>query len=365
MNQHLGIVGGGQLGRMLALAAAPLGIRCTFLDPSDSSCAGYLGGQIVADYGDASALDQLLKTVERVTFEFENVPPDAITRLADAVPAFPPPQALATARDRWAEKTLFREQGIPLPAIAAVDSQADLEKAVAETGLPAVLKTRTLGYDGKGQKVLRTAADVAGAFAEVGKVPAILEGFVDFDDELSCIGVRAADGEIRFYDLVRNTHDNGILFLSEPQPGHPLQPLAETHTRRVMEALDYVGTMAFEFFRQGDRLIANEIAPRVHNSGHWTIEGAVTSQFENHIRAVCGLPLGDTAMRQPVAMLNVYGQHPNAEALLALPDVHWHDYDKGPRPGRKIGHVTVLADDDQTLSSRLQQAQALLRNERG
>lgn len=362
---RIGIVGGGQLGRMLAQAGAPLNLRFTFLDPGDEPCAAVHGEHVRADWQDAAALETLAATCDAITFEFENVPAEAVERLAEQRPAFPPAQALATARDRWLEKSLFRSLDIAVPPIARIDSQADLDAAVAEIGLPAVIKTRTLGYDGKGQKVLRTPEDVAGAFDELGGVPLILEGFIDFDHEISVIAVRARDGEIRHWPVVRNEHRQGILHCSVPQVSHPLQAQAEDYASRVMNALDYVGVMAFEFFVTSDGLLANEIAPRVHNSGHWSIEGAVTSQFENHVRAVAGLPLGETARLAPCAMLNVIGAFPERDGVLALPGTRWHDYGKAPRPGRKIGHITVLAADEETLAARVQAVEALLVNDLG
>ncbi|GAB2792601.1 5-(carboxyamino)imidazole ribonucleotide synthase [Halomonas shantousis] len=362
---RIGIIGGGQLGRMLAQAGAPLDMHFTFLDPSRSACATRHGRHIEADWRDAAALEQLIVDSDVVTFEFENVPADAVTRLAEQRPAFPPAAALATARDRWAEKSLFRSLEIPLPPVAKIDSQADLDAAIAKIGLPAVLKTRTLGYDGKGQKVLRENADAVGAFAELGEVPLVIEGFVDFDYEVSVIAVRGRDGERRVWPLVRNEHRQGMLHRSTPQPDHVLQALAEEYAGRVLDALDYIGVMAFEFFVVGDTLLANEIAPRVHNSGHWSIEGATTSQFENHLRAIAGWPLGATERLVPCAMLNVIGAFPDREAVLAVPGTRWHDYGKAPRPGRKIGHVTVLAASDTQLAERLGQVEALLVNDLG
>lgn len=362
--KRLGVVGGGQLGRMMALAAGPLGIRTLVLDPGEEACARHVAHHVLGAFDDPEAVEQLAESVDVATFEFENVPAESVARLSRSVPAWPPAGALAVARDRWSEKTLFRDQSIPLPPLARVDSQADLELAITTVGLPAVLKTRTLGYDGKGQAVLRSQADVTGAWSDLGEVPCVLEGFVEFDDEFSCIGVRNEQGDTRFYELVRNEHRDGILYKSVPQSDHPLQARAESYTAKVMSALDYVGVMAFEFFRCGDELVANEIAPRVHNSGHWTIEGAWVSQFENHVRAVCGLPLGSTGTRGPVVMLNVYGDRPDVMKLLALPGVAWHDYDKTPRAGRKIGHVTVQAADEATLSERVAEAEACLNNVR-
>jgi 5-(carboxyamino)imidazole ribonucleotide synthase len=362
---RIGIVGGGQLGRMLAQAGASLDARFTFLDPSEAACAAVHGHQIQANFDDPAALDALADASDVVTFEFESVAAEAVAQLAERRPAYPPAKALATARDRWVEKALFRALDIPLPPVAKIDSQAELEAAVADIGLPAVLKTRTLGYDGKGQKVLRNADDVAGAFAELGAVPLALEGFVEFDHEVSAIAVRARDGDVRVWPLVRNEHRQGMLHCSIPQPGHPLQALAEDYIRRVLAELDYVGVMAFEFFALGEALLANEIAPRVHNSGHWSIEGAETSQFENHLRAVAGLPLGNTARLVPCAMLNLIGAFPSRDAVLAVPGTRWHDYGKAPRPGRKIGHVTVLAASEEQLSERLAAVEKLLINDLG
>lgn len=362
---RIGVVGGGQLGRMLAEAGAGFDARFTFLDPSESACAGLHGRHLKADWDDAAALESLIADSDVVTFEFENVSPAVVARLAERRPALPPAEALATARDRWAEKSLFRSLDIPLPAVAKIDGQADLDAAVAEIGLPAVLKTRTLGYDGKGQKVLRATADVVGAFAELGEVPLVLEGFVDFDYEVSLIAVRGQDGESRAWPLVRNEHRQGILHRSTPQPGHAMQPRAEDYARRVLDTLDYVGVMAFEFFVSGEALLANEIAPRVHNSGHWSIEGAATSQFENHLRAIAGLPLGETERLAPCAMLNVVGAFPERDAVLTIPGTRWHDYGKAPRPGRKIGHITVLAASEEQLSERVAAIEALLANDLG
>lgn len=362
---RIGVVGGGQLGRMLAEAGAGFDARFTFLDPSEAACAALHGHHLKADWNDSAAVETLIAASDVVTFEFENVAAEVVARLAEQRPAFPPAEALATARDRWAEKTLFRRLDIPLPPVARIDGQQELDAAVAEIGLPAVLKTRTLGYDGKGQKVLREAADVRGAFTELGEVPLVLEGFVDFDYEVSVIAVRGRDGDTRTWPLVRNEHRQGILHRSVPQPGHPLQALADDHARRVLETLDYVGVMAFEFFVTGETLLANEIAPRVHNSGHWTIEGAETSQFENHLRAIAGLPLGSTARLAPCAMLNVIGALPERDAVLAIPGTRWHDYGKAPRPGRKIGHISVLAASEAQLEQRIAAVERLLVNELG
>jgi 5-(carboxyamino)imidazole ribonucleotide synthase len=358
----IGVIGGGQLGRMLALAGTPLGMSFAFLDPAPDACAAALGEHIRADYGDQDHLRQLADEVDLVTFEFESVPAETVAFLSQFVPVYPSASSLRIARDRWFEKSMFRELKIPTPEFADLHSQADLDAAVARIGLPAVLKTRTLGYDGKGQKVLRMPADVTGAFAELGGVPCILEGFVPFSGEVSLIAVRARDGETRFYPLVHNSHDNGILRLSVASRAHPLQALAEDYLGRVLRRLDYVGVLAFEFFEVDGGLKANEIAPRVHNSGHWTIEGAECSQFENHLRAVAGLPLGSTASLGQSAMLNFIGEVPPTRRVVALPDCHLHHYGKAFKAGRKVGHATLRCADAATLKQRIAALEALIAN---
>jgi len=359
----LGIVGGGQLGQMMAQSALPLGIKTAFLDPSDSACAGDTGRLICAAYDDETAVKSLGEFSDAITFEFENVPPETVEILAQSKPANPPAAALATARDRWSEKSLFQKLNIETARLGLVDDQGSLEQAVGRVGLPAVLKTRTMGYDGKGQKVLRSHKDVAGTFEELGSVPMILEGFIDFEFEVSCIAVRDQAGHCVFYPLVQNEHREGILYRSEPIDDRILQTQAEIAVQAVMDELEYVGTMAFEFFVQGDKLIANEIAPRVHNSGHWTIEGSRCSQFENHVRAVMNLPLGSTENTGPVVMFNVIGKKPDVIKLITIPGVHWHDYGKSERAGRKIAHITVTASSVEELHMRADGVEALLVNE--
>ncbi|ANI18195.1 5-(carboxyamino)imidazole ribonucleotide synthase [Pseudomonas citronellolis] len=356
----IGVIGGGQLGRMLSLAGTPLGMDFAFLDPAPDACAQALGEHIRADYSDQDHLRQLADEVDLVTFEFESVPAETVAFLSQFVPVYPSASALRIARDRWFEKSMFKDLGIPTPAFADIQSQADLDAAAAGIGLPAVLKTRTLGYDGKGQKVLRKPEDVAGAFAELGSVPCILEGFVPFTGEVSLVAVRARDGETRFYPLVHNTHENGILRLSVASSEHPLQKLAEDYVGRVLDKLDYVGVLAFEFFEVDGGLKANEIAPRVHNSGHWTIEGSECSQFENHLRAVAGLPLGSTAKVGESAMLNFIGEVPPVEKVLAIADCHLHHYGKAFKAGRKVGHATLRSKDLATLKARIGEVEALI-----
>jgi 5-(carboxyamino)imidazole ribonucleotide synthase len=361
----VGILGGGQLGRMLALAGYPLGLRFQVLEPAAAAPAGVLAPQIVAGYDDAAALARLAAAVEVVTYEFENVPVAAARMLERRVPVYPPPAALEAAQDRLAEKEFFRSLGIATAPFAPVETRADLEAAAAAIGLPAVLKTRRLGYDGKGQALLRSPADLEKGWSSLGGAPLILEGFVPFVRELSILAARGRDGATVCYPLVENHHRDGILRLSRaPAPGltPALQAAAEAIATRAMAALDYIGVLAIELFaleEPGPRsqgqgggeyglasgLVINEMAPRVHNSGHWTIEGAETSQFENHMRAVVGLPLGSTAARGHAAMLNIIGEAPDPAAVLAVPGAHLHLYGKAPRPGRKLGHITLRADD--------------------
>ncbi len=343
----VGILGGGQLGRMLGLAGIPLGATLRFFEPASDAPAAVVGAIIGGSYDDEAALLHFVEGVDVVTYEFENVPVAAARFLAERLPVFPPPVALETAQDRLVEKQFFRDLGIPTPPFAAVDSRDDLVAAVETLGLPAVLKTRRMGYDGKGQMVLRTAADVDQAWETLGTTPLILEGFVAFRRELSILAVRGRTGETAFYPLVENHHREGILRRSNapaPDVSTASQTAAESYARRALDALGYVGVLAIELFETDDALIVNECAPRVHNSGHWTIEGAATSQFENHMRAVLGLPLGSTALRGTSVMLNIIGEHPNSAAVLATPDTHLHLYGKSERPGRKLGHITVVGD---------------------
>ncbi|WP_084711437.1 5-(carboxyamino)imidazole ribonucleotide synthase [Nevskia ramosa] len=356
----IGVLGAGQLGRMLALAGYPLDVDFVFLDPASEACAAPLGEHIHADYGDETALAEFCSRVDIATYEFENVPNAAAEFVAARVPLHPAPRALTAGQDRLSEKALFVSLGIPVPTHAAVDSRADLDRAVAITGLPAVLKTRRMGYDGKGQAVLRISADLDAAWASIGSQPLILEAFVPFERELSCLAVRAQNGQMAFYPLVENVHRAGILRTATPTVNDPLQAQGEDYARRVAEHLGYVGVMAFEFFVADGKLIANEIAPRVHNSGHWTIEGAETSQFENHLRAIAGLPLGSTALRGASVMVNYIGLAPELEAASALEGVHTHLYGKMPKPQRKIGHATVTAPDAAALRLRLARLLAIL-----
>ncbi|HEY6080226.1 MAG TPA: 5-(carboxyamino)imidazole ribonucleotide synthase, partial [Polyangiaceae bacterium] len=334
LGAHVGVLGGGQLGRMLGIAGRSLGLELTFLDPNPSSPAAAVGTLIARDYDDPEALAQLA-SADAVTFEFENVPVSAVIALEGKLPVFPGSKALRIAQDRLSEKTCFRELGIATPEFEAVSSLPELLGALARLGAPAVLKTRRMGYDGKGQAVLRSAADAAEAFERLGGSPLILESFVGFERELSIVAVRNVSGQVACYPLVENHHAAGMLRLTlapAPNLDAALQERANQYVEKLLAHLDYVGVLALELFQVGSELIANEIAPRVHNTGHWTIEGARTSQFENHLRAILDLPLGSTEAICPTAMLNLIGDAPDAAAVLAVPDAHLHWYGKDPRP---------------------------------
>ncbi len=339
----VGIVGAGQLGRMLALAGYPLGVDFLFLDPARHAPGGQVAPQIRGAFTDRKLLARLARRTDVLTFDWENVSVAALRKLPRGVRICPPVDALATSQDRVSEKRLFERLHIPTTRWRPVDSETDLLRAVREVGVPGVLKTRRLGYDGKGQRVLHAPRDVAGAWAELGSVPLLYEERVPFDHEVSIIGARHRSGEVVVYPLNDNIHAQGILRVTRAPFGSPdLQRRAARHLRRMLDHFHYVGVLTIEFFVHRGRLIANEIAPRVHNSGHWTLEGAVTSQFENHVRAILGLPLGSTRPLGHAAMINLIGRMPEARTLLATQGVHLHDYGKSPRPGRKLGHCTLV-----------------------
>ena len=379
----VGILGGGQLARMLALSGAPLGLRFLVMDTAADACAGQFAPMVVGDYRDEAALAEFASKVDVATFDFENVPSEAAHWLAERVSVFPAPSALATAQDRLAEKTLFRELGIPVPDFAVIDSRAALDAAIATIGGPCILKTRRLGYDGKGQFRIKTPADADAAWdalgAQAGTVGLILEAFIAFERELSVIAVRGRDGEFRTWPLTENWHVDGVLSasLAPARVDAALTGTAFAYARKLAEALDYVGVFALELFcrpsagsgqacpgqagtGQACELLANELAPRVHNSGHWTIEGAETSQFENHLRAVLGLPLGATGMLGQACMLNWIGALPDAQVVLTEAGGHWHDYGKSSRAGRKVGHATLRADSSEILADALRRVGSAL-----
>jgi 5-(carboxyamino)imidazole ribonucleotide synthase len=343
---RVGIIGAGQLGRMMALAAYPLGIECRLLDTAADAPGGQVAPIRVAALDDIAALTELAREVDVVTFDIENVSTAALEALEPIAPVRPGPAVVALAQDRLAEKQLFASLEIPTARYRSIDSAADLAAIESELGFPVVLKARRLGYDGRGQRIVRSAQELEPAYDELGRPSAIAEAWVTFEREVSLIGVRAAAQTPRFYPLTENVHRDGILetSLAPCDPGD-LQRIAEDWMRKLMERHDYCGVLTIEFFATAEGLVANEIAPRVHNSGHWTIEGAETSQFENHIRAVLGLPLGSTRARGVAAMRNLIGRMPPRERLLAIDGLHLHDYGKSARPGRKLGHCTLLAAD--------------------
>ena len=345
----IGIIGGGQLGRMLAMAAAQLGYKCHIYAPDEAPPAAEVSAFFTrGDYADEAALERFGASVDVATYEFENIAAGPLSALAGQAPLYPPRKALEVAQDRLSEKKFVAELGGRPAPFAPVGSAEELEAALAEIGAPAILKTRRFGYDGKGQVRIMDPADAAAAWEAVIGAPSVLESFVRFDAEFSILICRSRSGEIVTWDPPRNTHLNGILDRSEVPAGPELAAAiaeAQALAPKVAEALDYVGMLTLEFFAAGSEAVFNEMAPRVHNSGHWTIEGALTSQFENHIRAICGLPLGATAMAVPqVSMQNLIGDDVAAwREILSDPAAHLHLYGKGEaRPGRKMGHVTRL-----------------------
>jgi 5-(carboxyamino)imidazole ribonucleotide synthase len=360
----IGVVGGGQLGRMLALAGIPLGHRFRFLDPDPACPAAAVGDVVVGAYDDATAVERFAAGLDAATFEFENVPAATIELLAARVPVAPGARSLAIAQDRIEEKAFFRACGIPVQAHEAVSSEQELAAACGRVGFPGVLKTRRLGYDGKGQAVVRDPRDVPGAWRAVGGAPCIYEAFVEFTHEVSVIAVRGRDGHVVTYPLNQNVHRGGILRTTlAPAPCADTATLAaaDAYARAALESLGHVGALAIEFFVTRDGLVANEMAPRVHNTGHWTIDGAVTSQFENHVRAVAGQPLGVADARGPSGMVNVIGRMPVAAELLAVPGAKLHDYGKAPRRARKLAHVNVCAADARVRDAQMRVLEAMVR----
>ena len=371
----IGILGGGQLARMLALAGYPLGERFAAVDPSPDAGVRDLAHLIVASYEDPAALDWMAEHCNVVTHEFERVPAASARRIAERTPVRPNADVLEVAQDRLSEKELFARIGLATPLFATASTRAELDSAVTSVGIPAVVKTRREGYDGKGQFVVRARADLDRCWDELGGKGSdrlddrgngkdlIAEAMVDFDRELSMLATRSISGETAFYPLVENVHREGILRLSRAPADvidPELQSGAESHARSIMAELDYVGVIAIELFQAGGQLLGNEMAPRVHNSGHWTIDGAVTSQFANHLRAVTGRPLGSTRALGHSAMVNLIGQLPDLDKVQRIEGAHLHLYDKQSRPGRKLGHVTLVGDDLEELEERLSRLTALV-----
>ncbi|MDA0707211.1 MAG: 5-(carboxyamino)imidazole ribonucleotide synthase [Proteobacteria bacterium] len=340
---RIGIIGAGQLGQMLGFAARNLGMQCQFIDPTPNPPAAVCGPVTQAAFDDSDALARLAASCDVVTYEFENVPVAALQKIADRVPVYPPPAALGHAQDRLAEKQLFLQLDIPLAPFHRVDSPDDLEAAVAKLGLPLVLKTRRLGYDGKGQFVIRRPADLPVAWQLCGGSELIAEQWVNFDYEVSAIGARNVSGQVICYPLTRNEHADGILQTSvAPLQDTALTSQAEHYISALLEHLDFVGVLALEMFVLGEQLLANEFAPRVHNSGHWSIEGAEPSQFTAHLLAITDQSLPEPRLLGHAGMLNLIGTMP--ENLRLPAEATLHDYGKASRPGRKLGHITVIGD---------------------
>lgn len=348
----IGILGGGQLGQMLALAGIPLGFRFRVWDPAPDCCARLCAEHVCAEYDDSAALERFVEGLDLVTFEFENVPAETLRAIESRVRVSPSCKALQISQDRLLEKQFFAGLNIPLAEFVEVNSETDLANAMKTLNSPAILKSRRFGYDGKGQLRLQIASDPKTAWSDFGEKPAVLERMLAFEREVSCLAARNADGEIAFYPLFENTHEKGILRRTVvPASTSPeLEQQAQNILAQILDELDYCGLLTIEFFIVNGQLIVNEMAPRVHNSGHLTIEAFHTSQFEQHLRAVAGLPLGSTALRSPSVMVNCIGSLPPSEAVLRLPGAAFHDYGKPPRPGRKVGHITLQASSlDQCL----------------
>lgn len=358
----IGILGAGQLARMLALAGKPLGLQFIFLDPTPVACAAELGRHLVGDYTDKALLSQLAEESDIITYEFENVPVETIDFLNQTTPVYPSAKALLTGQDRITEKNFLQALGIATAPFAAVASLEQLQQTMPNIGYPAILKTRRLGYDGKGQAVLQNEQNLEIAWESVKNTPCIVEGFIPFEREISILASRNVVGDIVYYPLSENRHEKGILRLAKSTQNDPQQAQAEKYIEIILSELNYVGTIALELFSVDGQLIANEFAPRVHNSGHWTIEGAETSQFENHLRAIMDMPLGSTEAVGYAAMQNFIGHVPSIEKLLSLSHTHLHLYDKAPRKGRKLAHATVRTESFETFNTLIKSLSELARS---
>lgn len=357
---RIGILGGGQLARMVALAGRPLGFDFVFVDPAEDACAKGLGKHCISSWTGEHLLSDL-SGCDRVTFDFENVPADSLALLDKHFIVRPSARALEVSQDRWVEKQLFQSLKLPIAPSKAVNARPELKEALDIVGYPAILKTRRLGYDGKGQYLIRHSEDLEPAWQTLGGKDLILEGWVGFSHECALTSVRSATGEVRFYPLTHTLHQEGILrFAIAPDPrNNPWQKEAEGMAQALLDELDYVGVMTVEMFVTAEGLLVNEFAPRVHNSAHWTIEGARCSQFENHLRAIADLPLGDTSPLGCALMINFIGQL-GKQDMLGLSGMHWHDYGKSMRPGRKVGHATWVLDSFQSLQSEIEKLLPLL-----
>ena len=356
------VLGGGQLGRMLGFAGNRINVTCKFLDPSPVASAIAAGELLVGELNDFAAVARLAKEATVLTYEWEGVDPGAIVAQGNTPPVRPSVRALKIARDRGQEKQLLRDLDIPLANFAVIENEGDIEAALNHVGFPAVLKTQFGGYDGKGQARVNSLDELSVAVKGFAGAPLTLEELVLFTRELSLIAVRSLTGETVYYPLVENLHADGILRITRA-PALDLmgslegmqdqQKIAEGYARSILDELDYVGVLTLELFEGNDQLLVNEIAPRVHNSGHWTIEGAQCSQFENHLRAILGDPLGSPEAIGASAMVNCLGVMPDPEALNSLPDTYLHDYGKDLRPNRKVGHVTITATDNRVVEEQL------------
>lgn len=356
ITKKIGVLGAGQLGRMLAIAGYPLGQKFGFYGMSGEEPSALLG-HMFEHSDETDSVEALAKFADVITYESENTSVDQVRAIAKHTPVYPAEKSLYSSQHRGREKGLFDALEIPCAPYRVVDSLENLKMAVEEISLPAVLKTTTEGYDGKGQFVIKESDQVEEAWNAIGNRELILEGFVDFSRELSIIAVRNANNEHVYYPLVQNVHQDGILrytIAPAQQISAEIQQQAETYMQKLLDELDHVGVLTLELFETVDGLVANEMAPRVHNSGHWTIEGAETCQFENHVRAISGLPLGSTAPRQPIAaMVNIIGQTGPVEKVLQMPNAYLHLYDKAERPGRKLGHINLLSDSQDNLFADL------------
>ena len=359
----IGVLGAGQLGRMLAIAAYPLGHKMAFTANSDDEPATLLG-QTFVNNGNQDATKQLTNASEVITYESENTDVEIVKEISKKTPVFPGAKSLYTTQHRGREKAIFDKLDIPCAPYQIVRSLADLQAAVERIGLPAILKTTTEGYDGKGQFTLRTKDQLEKAWQSMNGVEAILEGFVNFKRELSLIAVRGLDNSHKYYPLVENTHHNGILRLTIAPAENistKVQDQAEHYMQTLLDEMGHVGVLTIELFETTDGLIVNEMAPRVHNSGHWSIEGARTSQFENHVRAITNSPLGETACLQLYcAMVNIIGKHGPVDKVLELNNAHLHLYGKKERAGRKLGHITITANTLNELNATLSSLEAFM-----
>jgi len=358
---RLGIIGGGQLARMLALAAYPLGINCICIDKQKDACGGQVMPLQVIDFNDKEALKAFASSVDVLTYETENLSLSAVEILAEYGNLLPHVNAIGDAQDRYTEKSLLKDLQIPTAQFFPINAVAELPVALNELGYPAVLKTRHGGYDGRGQFIIKNLQDVDIAWQQINHNSLILEQFINYEFEVSLIAVRSQQGEIRYYPLTRNKHHNGILIQSDAPFENPiLKNQAQHYMEALLTKLNYVGILTIEFFVCNNQLIANEIAPRVHNSGHWTIEGAETSQFENHVRAIMGLPLGSTESTGFSRLFNCIGKEPAISDILQIDNAHYHHYGKSPREGRKVAHINVHDMDEVHLEQSAELVQRVL-----